>query len=153
MLSFKLVKVLSFLCIILILNTRCVFLRVFICSLTVYLILSVSRWSACTLLPVSLWSCQSAVGFQSGLDCLSSLATSPSSFGHRAFCFCHSLVVWLGSPGCPVQPVTTRQPHPPTPQSDVSELWISLDSFIKYEFSKGDPLKKTHTQNTSSQPQ
>lgn len=72
---------------------------------------------SCSQPPVSL-SVAAAATFQSGLDCLSSLATSPSSLGHRAFCFCHSLVVWLGSPGCPVQPVTTHQPHP------VRRFWI-----------------------------
>lgn len=37
-------------------------------------------------------------------------------------------MVWQGSRGFAVQPMTTQQPYLPLP--DVSELWISLDSAL-----------------------
>lgn len=79
------------------------------------------------------------LGFSQGWIALSSLATSSSSLGRRAFCFCHSLVVRLVSPGCP----RAARDHPPAPptHSPVRRLWIMDKSgwlLMKYKFSKGD---------------
>ena len=77
------------------------------------------------------WACQLAAGFQSGLDCL----VFPGNKPHHLLVterFVFVTVWWCdwGPQWCPVQAVATHQPHPPTTQSDVSELWISLDSCL-----------------------
>lgn len=89
-----------------------------------------------------------AASFQSGLDCLSFPGNKPIISWSQRFVF---VTVWWCDrvpQGALFSPMATHQTAPTPPQSDVSELWISLDCFLwNMNFKRGKDLGKTKSQS------